>query len=87
MRETLNAVVATICMIVAVAFTLLVMATLTVLGIVAGLVSLGMAALPSNRQVRPMTSRQYQGPKRPETSSTAPSRHGDVIEGRVISRH
>lgn len=87
MRETLNAVVATLCMIVVVAFTLIVMAALAVLGLVAGLISLGMSAFPSNRQVRPITVRQYQGPIQPENSATAPAHHGDVIEGRVVSRH
>jgi len=87
MRETINAAAATICMIVVVAFTLVVMATLAVLGVVAGLVSLGIAALPSSRPARPMTSRQYQGPKHSESRTPAPRRQGEVIEGRVISRH
>ncbi|MEX0793200.1 MAG: hypothetical protein WD045_08690 [Pirellulaceae bacterium] len=74
-------------MIVVVAFTLLVMATLAVIGVVAGLISLGMAALPFSRPVRPVVPRHFQGPNHSESNSTSPSREGEVIEGRVVSRH
>lgn len=74
-------------MIAVVTFTLLVMATLAIIGVMAGLISLGMAAIPFSRPVGPGAQRHFQGPNHSESNSTSPSREGEVIEGRVVSRH